>query len=336
MTKKPTAAGSIAANFHEAGRSEYLAQYIFTMFGTSVPIPRQEDHGLDLYCTLFSERQGQRVWPVAYYSVQVKSEVEPWEFTHPESVRWLVEYPAPLLLCIIQKKKGLVRVYQTMARFAAAVAPELPASLVLVPGEPESEAPEKPGEPVPSRTYGFDGVTGSHSLGPPILEFKVEDLLDDERFEEFRKVLHFWILNDFDNVRRYQMGMRQLWMPSEHATNRVPAEINASYLLTYAPPDIREKAEETSSELLRWLVRVRLNDGDYLGALLGVLMLRHRMLRHRDPDGQRLPVDVLLRLREATGLDAATGGNSSDYLHAPIDKLLAEMGEKTQPNATTD
>ena len=85
------------------------------MFGTSVPVPRQEDHGVDLYCTPFSERQGQRVWPVAYYSVQVKSEVEPWEFTNPESVRWLVEYPAPLLLCFIQKKKGLVRVYQTMA-----------------------------------------------------------------------------------------------------------------------------------------------------------------------------------------------------------------------------
>jgi len=40
MATKPTATGSIAANFHEAGRSEYLAQYIFTMFGTSVPVPR--------------------------------------------------------------------------------------------------------------------------------------------------------------------------------------------------------------------------------------------------------------------------------------------------------
>jgi hypothetical protein len=110
MAKKPTATGSIAANFHEAGRSEYLAQYVFTMFGTSVPVPRQQDHGVDLYCTLFSERQGQRVWPVAYYSVQIKSEIEPWKFTHPESLRWVVEYPAPLLLCIIKKNDGLVRV----------------------------------------------------------------------------------------------------------------------------------------------------------------------------------------------------------------------------------
>lgn len=220
MAKKPTATGSVAANFHEAGRSEYLAQYVFTMFGTSVLVPRQEDYGVDLYCTLFSERQGQRIWPVAYYSVQVKSEVEPWKFNHPESVRWAVEYPAPLLLCIILKKDGLVRVYQTMARFAAAAAAELPASMALVPGEPGPEAPGKPGEPGPACTYAFDGATGNYSLGPPILEFKVEDLLDDERFEEFRKVLHFWVLNDFDNVRRYQMGVRQVWMPYEHTPTR--------------------------------------------------------------------------------------------------------------------
>jgi hypothetical protein len=51
-----------------------------------------------------------------------------------------------------------------MARFAAAVAPELPADMALVPEEPGPEARGKPGEPGPSRTYGFDGATGSHSL----------------------------------------------------------------------------------------------------------------------------------------------------------------------------
>jgi hypothetical protein len=46
MAKKPPATGSIPANFHEAARSEYLAQYVFTMFGTSVLVPRQEDYGV--------------------------------------------------------------------------------------------------------------------------------------------------------------------------------------------------------------------------------------------------------------------------------------------------
>jgi hypothetical protein len=56
--------GSIAANLHEGSRSEYLAQYVFTSFGTAFPVPHQEDSGLDLYCTLL-EPQGKRAWPRA-------------------------------------------------------------------------------------------------------------------------------------------------------------------------------------------------------------------------------------------------------------------------------
>lgn len=86
-TKKPlgkkqrgTSVGSIATNLREGSRSEYLAQYVFSSFGTAVPVPHQEDTGLDIYCTLL-ERDGPRAWPRAYYSVQVKSTMEPWIFS---------------------------------------------------------------------------------------------------------------------------------------------------------------------------------------------------------------------------------------------------------------
>ena len=125
--------GSYAPNLHEGSRSEYLAQYVFSMFGTSVPVLHQEDYGLDLHCTL-SERQGQRARPVAYFSVQVKSIDGPWEFDDADSVKWLVEYPAPLLLCIVDKAKARFSIYQTLARFGAAVKMKLPAQLRLLPG----------------------------------------------------------------------------------------------------------------------------------------------------------------------------------------------------------
>jgi hypothetical protein len=51
------AVGSLAANPHEGSRSEYLAQYVFSSFGTAIPVPHQEDTGLDMYCTLL-ERIG--------------------------------------------------------------------------------------------------------------------------------------------------------------------------------------------------------------------------------------------------------------------------------------
>ncbi len=57
--------GSIAANFHEGSRSEYLAQYIFASFGTAVAVQHQEDSGIDLSCTL-TERVGQCARTSAY------------------------------------------------------------------------------------------------------------------------------------------------------------------------------------------------------------------------------------------------------------------------------
>ena len=83
MNAKSSMAGAVATNFHEGSRSEYLAQYVFSSFGTAIPVPHQEDSGLDVYCTLL-ERIGQRAWPRAYYSVQVKSTMAPWVFNSPE------------------------------------------------------------------------------------------------------------------------------------------------------------------------------------------------------------------------------------------------------------
>jgi hypothetical protein len=99
--QRKTSVGSIAPNLHEGSRSEYLAQYVFSSFGTAVP----EDTGLDIYCTLL-EREGRRAWPRAYYAVQVKSNMEPWIFDSEESVRWIIEHPLPIFLCVVLKAEA--------------------------------------------------------------------------------------------------------------------------------------------------------------------------------------------------------------------------------------
>ena len=75
--------GTIAVNFHEGSRAEYLAQYLFSGFGTSIPVPHQEDSGIDFYCTM-TEKLGRLAWPRAYFTVQVKSTDAPWELNGRE------------------------------------------------------------------------------------------------------------------------------------------------------------------------------------------------------------------------------------------------------------
>lgn len=314
MAPRETATGSISHGFHQASRSEYLAQYVFSMFGTSVLAPRQEDFGVDLYCTLFSEQEGRRVWPVAYYSVQVKSDERPLVYAHPKSVEWIVKYPSPFLHCIIDKKNGQVRVYQTSARFGAAVSQKLPERLVLVPQGHSADA---------IGGYVDDQATGTCLLGAPILDFKVEDLLDDEKFKQLSNILHFWVLWDFRNIRRYQMGIRSVWLPLRVVTNEIP-DGAVKLGRAYAPGEARSEAEDMTSELLAWLIAPRVNDRDYLGALLGAMMLRHR-----GSDAVEL-VNTIQALRNLVGLDTAIGTDSSDHATVILDKLLAELANKLQ------
>jgi hypothetical protein len=132
VKQRKTSVGSIAANLHEGSRSEYLAQYVFSSFGTAVPVPHQEDAGLDIYCTLL-ERDGRRAWPRAYYAVQVKSNMEPWIFDSEESVRWIIEHPLPIFLCVVRKAEARILVYQTTPRFAAWILPLHKNRLVRIP-----------------------------------------------------------------------------------------------------------------------------------------------------------------------------------------------------------
>jgi hypothetical protein len=194
---------------------------------------------------------------VEYYSVQVKSTNRPVVFSSRESVEWLVGYPAALLLCVVDKKEARIRVFQTTARFGAAVNLELPERLKLLLNAPAGEG----------RTLDWDEA-GNCKLGPPILEFKTDDLLKDDLVRKYREVLVYWVQCDGANVRRYQMGMRSVNLPGKYQTNEVPLAPNARYFLNYPSTAVQAKADETALELEEWLGPLKLQSGDSLGALL--------------------------------------------------------------------
>jgi hypothetical protein len=314
MARVP-ATGAVASNLHEGSRSEYLAQYVFSMFGTSVPVPHQEDHGIDLYCTLL-ERRGRRAWPVAYYSVQVRSNHRPWVFNTPESVQWLIEYPMPLFYSVVEKDKARVRVYHTLSRFMSVTTSEkLPRALSLVPGRGTESMTMIPP----------NADQNQISLGAPILQFTIDELLDTGRFDAIRNVLQFWILIDLANVHRYQTGMWSARAPFSYTVNEIPREGGVSYYRTYASLELRTKAETNAAELLEWLAQPRYSDGDLVGTLLALLAVRHS---DREWTGPHASPFVLLRPFLAETLRAKGEGQ----FFAGINQLLEELREELAPN----
>lgn len=210
--KKPRMTGAIAAGPHEGSRSEIIADYLFASWGTVTPVRRQDDHGLDLYCTL-AQRIGKRAIVADYYVVQVKSTLDSLKMETPESVQWLVENPNPLFLTCVDKKKGILRVYQLMTRFHVAIARFPPSLSITLEDSSDGRCPSLLDEP--------DQLSAS----APILRVEWADILDDEKMEGYREVLTDWVRIDRTNLDRRDSGILRYQMPVNYRTNERPGPI---------------------------------------------------------------------------------------------------------------
>jgi hypothetical protein len=291
--------------FHEGSRSEYLAQYAFASWGTAVVIPQQEDHGLDLHCTLM-ERVGGRFLAKSPYTVQVKSEMKPVVFEGKEAVRWVIEHPLPLFLCVVDKASGRLSIYHTLARFHAWCLGQWPDRLSMMP------VPAVPGQI--GRCTQWPG-SYDLSLDQPILDFTVNQMLDDGFWQKAREVFEFWIEVENDNLTRVRTRLLTCRVPDPYKTNDTWAGGWGTLSLSF-PND--EQFDQTTTRLrepLEWVGEQLLRKGDLDGA--GKAALLHRHLFPKEHGG------LLHRVQDALNKRL----RRDSYVYAGVDHL-AELVQK--------
>jgi hypothetical protein len=165
---------------------------------------------------------GQRLRVREYFSIQVKSSgISHWSFNDAASVRWLVEHPLPLFLSTVDKKKGVVRVYHTIARFQIWALGDLPSRVIL---KPEDGCDGQ-----------FDPCAGlpTCSLSAPVLEVGLADLTDDVRMRKLREVFAYWVALDRDNCELVRAGLFRFRRPRSYKTNTIPStdiQLDLSYV----------------------------------------------------------------------------------------------------------
>jgi hypothetical protein len=312
--------GSIAPNLHQGSRSELLADYLFSTWGTVTPTRRSDDYGVDLYCTL-TKLFGQRAMVTDYYEVQVKSTDDPWCFPGEESVEWLIKYPQPMFLARVDKKNGIIEVYHTMPRFLLAALACVPDRLELTPEDRDD------GHFVEWK----DGT--SFSLSAPILRVTIADLLDDTRMKDLRTVFTEWIRLDRDNCDLVRHGILRFRMPDLYEVNKVPSlsigeigialpelwQINRGIVAT------AEATECIGGQLGR--------RGDRYAALAAALFVDHVQQEYPDAFrghihwGHRLPADLGKIVCE--GLNSALNG-APHYRYAGIDNVAEALQSNSQ------
>lgn len=260
-SKKPQAAqsGSQSGNFHEGTRSEYLSHYVFSSFGTSVPVPHPEDTGIDLHCTL-TETIGQRIWPVEFYMVQVKSTDEPWVFSSKQSVEQLYKLPSPVFFCIVTKKELRLRVYSTLNRLS--VLQETPSELQLFPGDTHTGVPRA------------RDATNRICLGNPILNFTMSQVVDEGFAVKAKQIIRRAIRED-----ARQSFLRRLGVPTftttSHTTNEVETAGSRGIARLKQSPEQKETFDYVLGIMLSYLDRSTMRDQDVRGRWRLSLLRRH-------------------------------------------------------------
>jgi len=199
--------GSIAGNPHQGVRSEYLAQYVFSAFGTAIPVPHPEDSGVDMYCTL-GHSVGKRFVVSDYFMVQVKSKKEPIQYIGADQVSWLLSHNYPLLFCFVNKAKGQVEIYQTV-RLSFLHTGDAIQSVTLAPDVTHSELALDPHDAHPTIP-----------LEEPILSFEIEHLSDAAWVNKGRDVLAGWVRLDQENISLRSTGFTMFRYPQAYSPNQ--------------------------------------------------------------------------------------------------------------------
>lgn len=317
--------GAVARNPHSGSRSEILADYLFSGWGTVTPVRRQDDYGVDLHCTLTKE-VGQRSIVTDYYSVQVKSNDSPWTFESADQIKWLFAYPTPLFLACVDKNNGVLSIYHTMPRFLAGFYPE-PIRLELTPSTLDDG----------QCAQWMDGE--QFSLSAPILRVSVGDFLVGERLAALRDVLQYWVSLDNHNCDLRRIGILRFRMPHRYRTNEVPDPTGFVEQGMLRPtPQQLARAVRTLLEVVDCVGAQLGACGDRSGALYAALLMRHlRTSRAADfatDPRWRLEVSSSVERDVSDGLNAALGAeNAPSYLFEELDKVVGALNNLNRVSA---
>jgi hypothetical protein len=233
--------------------------------------------------------------------------MDAWQFNSPESVRWLIEHPLPLFLCVVLKKEALLKVYQTTPRFHAWSLRPLPQRLDLLPGEGVEGSPSN----------WIDGTR--FGLSAPILEFTVEKALEDDFPAWAKSVLQMWIDVDLDNLRRVQSGVRNFRVPEPYRTNECEVRGWTTQGVGHAESEDLAEGVARLKDSLDWVTTQLFKHGDLPGAIRGMLLLRH--LYWADFHG---PASLTILAGE---LDGALGKGETRWVHQAIDELGGKLDD---------
>jgi hypothetical protein len=240
-SKLKSSGGVIPNNFRQGSRAEIIAQYFFSEFCIAERVVKENDFGIDLYCTLM-KATGSMGLTSTLFGVQVKSGDAPFSYSGEYVSTWLKTLNIPLLMCRVDRKELSVKVYTTWT-LNSLITEDKPFEGV--------EFLERYSDDLTADTLDMPIVKNGNAtvwMGPPIIECTLEQLINGKiPKNELGIVLKEWIEFDFLNYAKRHIGIPAYFGYTKWITNQ---SLETSQRIWYKPHHFSDSLSITAVKII--------------------------------------------------------------------------------------
>lgn len=217
--------GGRLRTFRLGDRSELLVEQLLSAFAFTTRVPRQEDIGVDFFCSLIS-RQEQPLKAGPFFAVQAKSSSDPVVYEKDHEIAWITSQENPLLLCVADRAALAMDVYSTWNLLCGPLK-DKPSRIKLLPGVARGEWP--------GVEFKSDGTQEIY-LGAPIIRVTDADVFDDASVDRIAGVIAEWVALDRTNIVNRHVGMFWVAGPLNYRIGQSPYESGQAGVAFYWNP----------------------------------------------------------------------------------------------------
>lgn len=252
-SKQKSSGGIIANNFRQGSRAEHIAQYFFSEFCIAERALKENDFGIDLYCSLMTTR-GAMGFTSTLFGVQIKSGDAPFRYTGEFVSQWLKMINLPLLMCRVNRSTLTIEIFSTWAINSILSDDNSFNEINFI----ESYSSEPCAEELKMPEI-KDGIA-TIWMGPPIIKCTLYEIINSNvPKEKIGEILEEWISFEFLNYAKRHLGMTAFYGFTKWLTNE---SLKSSERIWYKPHIFNlEQSKRAIQRIVEALVMVALNKG---------------------------------------------------------------------------
>jgi hypothetical protein len=263
--KQKSSGGVIPNNYRQGSRAELIAQYFFSEFCIAERVLKENDFGIDLYCSLMNV-SGAMGFTSTLFCVQIKSGNESFKYTGEYVSQWLKMINLPLLMCRVNQDKLSIEIFSTWPINSLLAAGNSFNEVIFV----ESYSSEEGAESLKMPEI-IDGIA-TIWMGPPIIQCTLNDIINETISKKtVRDVLEEWVSFDYLNYAKRHVGITAFYGYIMWVTNE---SLNTSKRTWYRPHIFNNEHSKRAIHLiLEAATLIALNQGKDNNFIKGIAEL---------------------------------------------------------------